>query len=93
MPLLTSSRAGAALAGLCLSTLAGGQTSAVEAATSPYLKGYKDFLSDVVPPEPGVYVRNDLFYYSGDIVHTTVGSRVAVGLRECSSGISACRPW
>ena len=57
-------------------------SSAAEAATSPYLKGYKDFLSGVVPPEPGVYVRNDLFYYSGDIAQTAVGGRVAVGLHE-----------
>lgn len=55
---------------------------AAEAATSPYLKGYKDFLSGLVPPEPGIYVRNDLFYYGGDIEQTVIGGRVAVGLKE-----------
>jgi hypothetical protein len=36
---------------------------AAENATSPYLKGYKDFLSGVLPPEPGLYIQNDTIYY------------------------------
>ncbi len=74
--------AAAALATSCLSPLTSVPASAAEAGTSPYLKGYKDFLSGIVPPAPGIYVRNDLLYYAGDIEQTTVGGRVAVGLHE-----------
>jgi hypothetical protein len=56
--------------------------AALEAGTSTYLHGYKDFLSGIVPPEEGWYFRNDLVYYTGDISRTVVGGRVSVGLSE-----------
>ena len=37
---------------------------ATESGQSPYLKGYRDFLSGVLPP-PGVQFRQDLHVYSG----------------------------
>lgn len=36
----------------------------MEAGQSPYLKGYTDFGTGVLPP-PGVVLRNDLYFYSG----------------------------
>jgi hypothetical protein len=55
---------------------------AAEAGTSSYLKGYKDFLSGIVPPEPGFYLRNDLIYYTGDIGKTVIGGRVDLNFSE-----------
>ncbi len=55
---------------------------AAENETSPYLKGYKDFLSGVVPPEPGVYFRNDLIYYEGSAGRSVIGDRVQVNLHQ-----------
>lgn len=37
---------------------------ASEGIQSPYLKGYRDFLTGVLP-SPGVQVRHDLYFYSG----------------------------
>jgi hypothetical protein len=55
---------------------------AAEDATSPYLKGYKDFMSGALPPEPGVYLRNDLIYYEGNAGASIVGGRVQANLHE-----------
>lgn len=43
---------------------------AMEGIQSPYLKGYRDFMTGVLPP-PGVQVRNDLYLYSGS-EHSTI---------------------
>jgi len=56
--------------------------SAAEAGTSAYLKGYKDFLSGIVPPAPGLYLSNDVIYYDGSISQTTIGGRVSVNLKQ-----------
>ena len=55
-----------------------------EGGTSAYLKGYKDFLSGVLPREPGVYVRNDVIYYSGNIDATVTGGEVRLELSQWS---------
>jgi hypothetical protein len=55
---------------------------AVEGGASTYLKGYKDFMSGVVPPEEGWYVRNDLLVYTGDISATVLSGRVSANLSE-----------
>ena len=57
---------------------------AAEGGTSAYLKGYKDFLSGVLPTEPGVYVRNDVIYYSGNIDATVTGGQVRLELSQWS---------
>lgn len=57
---------------------------AAEGGTSAYLKGYKDFLSGVLPTVPGVYVRNDVIYYSGDIDATVTGGQVRLELSQWS---------
>ncbi len=57
---------------------------AAEGGTSAYLKGYKDFLSGVLPTAPGAYVRNDVIYYSGDIDATVFGGQVRLKLNQWS---------
>lgn len=57
---------------------------AAEGGTSAYLKGYKDFLSGVLPTDPGVYVRNDVVYYSGNIDATITGGELRLKLNQWS---------
>jgi hypothetical protein len=57
---------------------------AAEGGTSPYLKGYKDFLSGVLPTAPGVYVRNDVIYYGGKIDATVAGGQVRLEVSQWS---------
>jgi hypothetical protein len=57
---------------------------AAEGGTSAYLKGYKDFLSGVLPTAPDVYVRNDVIYYSGNIDATVIGGQVRLKLSQWS---------
>ncbi len=56
-------------AGLALALLAGitsGPARAAEYGTGPWAKGYTDLLGGVLPPLPGLYVRNDAYHYEGD---------------------------
>jgi hypothetical protein len=55
---------------------------AAEGGTSSYLKGYKDFLSGVLPTVPGLYLRNDIIYYSGNIDATIISGRVRIDLSQ-----------
>jgi hypothetical protein len=57
---------------------------AAEDGTSSYLKGYKDFLSGVLPTDPGLYLRNDVLYYNGAIDATLIGGKVRLGLNQWS---------
>jgi hypothetical protein len=77
-------RQGLALWGLlCILMLGGRHTAlAAEAGTSPYLKGYKDFFSGILPPVPGVYLRDDVVYYDGNINRTIIGGRVDANLNQ-----------
>src|SRR5664279_3317072 len=56
-----------------IAALAGGvltpQAYALEGATSAYLKGYRDSLTGLVPAVPGVYFRDDVYFYDGSIAH------------------------
>ena len=49
---------GLALAALCA------PAHAIEGGQSPYLKGFRDYLTGVLPP-PGVQLRQDFYVYSG----------------------------
>ena len=53
---------------------------AAEAGQSPYLKGYRDILAGIIPPDPGVYFRDDLIYYSGSASRVVLGGKVDAGL-------------
>ena len=62
--------------------LSGHSALALEGGTSTYLKGYKDFTSGILPPDPGWYTRNDLVIYTGDISKTVLSGRVDANLSE-----------
>jgi hypothetical protein len=71
---------------LCLAIVAAAavlgasSVQAAEGGQSPYLKGYRDVLSGILPPEPGIYLRNDTVYYSGDVGQAVLNGRVEAGL-------------
>lgn len=68
------------IATLCLAPTA----SAAEGGQTPFLKGYRDTLMGLVPPAPGLYFRNDVLYYSGELDRTVLGGRVEVGVDAAS---------
>lgn len=68
---------------------------ALEGGQSSYLKGYRDFLSGVLPP-PGIQFREDLYIYSGKEKSPIPGRRLlGVGLHSYASiiGFTAITPW
>lgn len=83
MPGRLESRAArlAALSGACAAALSAAPSAlAAESGQSPYIKGYRDLLIGLVPPEPGVYLRNDLIYYGADVDRTVLNGQVQLEL-------------
>jgi hypothetical protein len=39
---------------------------AAEYGTGPWVRGYTDLLGGILPPQPGLYVRDDAYHYEGD---------------------------
>ena len=76
----------AIISGIALPGLMGSAdlAHAAEGGTSSYQKGYKDFLSGVLPTDPGLYLRNDVIYYNGAIDATLVGGKVRLDLSQWS---------
>lgn len=66
--------------------LAFGQPAAraMEGGQSPYLKGYRDFASGILPP-PGVQVRKDINVYGGHENSRIPQGQLATSLRNVSS--------
>lgn len=67
---------------------------ALEGGQSPYLRGFRDFAAAVLP-EPGVYVREDLFIYSGK-ENTSYGrAKIAAGVHSYADilSVSAITPY
>ncbi len=62
--------------------------NAMEGVQGPYLKGYRDFLTGVLPA-PGVQVRNDLYLYSGTERSTIPQGQLRVGLKAVSNILGA----
>ena len=52
----------ASLAALCPATAAW----AAEGASTEYVGGFVAFADGYVPPDPGTYLTNYLYYYNGD---------------------------
>jgi hypothetical protein len=76
-------RLGAALlAAAVIGSLDTGGAEAAEYGTGPWLKGYTDILGGVIPPQPGLYVRNDAYHYQGDVDATIFDGRVQLGVEE-----------
>lgn len=57
---------------------------AIEGGQSPYFKGYRDFMTGVLP-SPGLQVREDLYVYSGTERSTIPQGQLSVGLKTVSS--------
>lgn len=70
---------------------------AAEFGTGPWLRGYTDIFSGVVPPVPGVYVRTDVYTYQGSaetmIFNGRVGFEVEQDLKATVLGMSYVTPW
>jgi hypothetical protein len=55
---------------------------AAEFGTGPWVKGYSDIFSGILPPVPGVYVRNDAYHYDGSADRTVFDGLVQIGVEE-----------
>jgi hypothetical protein len=64
-----------AIAILFAITLGTKSADAAEGATSPYLKGFSGFMAGYIPPQPGLFIGNPLYYH----LDGTVGASVRNG--------------
>ena len=55
---------------------------AAEYGTGPWVKGYTDVLGGVVPPVPGLYIRNDAYHYEGSADRLIFDGRVNLGVDQ-----------
>ena len=62
--------------------------TAMEGIQSPYLKGYRDFLTGVLP-SPGVQWRQDLYLYSGTEHSTVPQGQLTVGFKGVTNILGA----
>lgn len=46
------------------------RVQATEGGFGAYLPGYRDFLTGIVPPKPGLYFRNDFYFYDAGVSRT-----------------------
>ena len=65
------------LAAAGLTALIAVPAAALEGGQSPYIKGFRDFQTGIIPVEPGVYTRIETYYYRGSAVFHA-GPRVRV---------------
>jgi hypothetical protein len=70
-----------ALAAALLAAI-GTSAHAEEFGTGPWPKGYTDIFSGILPPVPGIYIRNDAYHYDGTVDATIFNGRVQVGVEE-----------
>lgn len=83
------------VAALALSLAAAPTVSgAMEGGQSPYLKGYRDFLTGVLP-DVGVQVRHDLYFYNGTERSTLPQGQLTLGLKQVSNilGVTVVTPY
>ncbi len=85
-----------ALLGACMAC-ATSAAHAAEFGTGPWLKGYTDILSGLVPPVPGIYVRTDFYNYNASadttIFNGRIGLDVSQEMRATLLGMSYVTPW
>jgi hypothetical protein len=62
----------------CVATTS--SSNAVEAGLSPYAKGFVGFMSGVLPPDPGLYVQDIDYYFSGSVGNQVRNGAVEVGI-------------
>ncbi|MDP2295908.1 MAG: transporter [Pseudolabrys sp.] len=68
--------------------------AAMEGGQSAYLKGYRDFLTGVVPSQ-GVQFRHDLYIYNGTERTTIPQGQLTLGVRQVSNvfGLTVVTPY
>ncbi|MDO9413987.1 MAG: transporter [Pseudolabrys sp.] len=68
--------------------------AAVEGGQSPYFKGYRDFMTGVLPG-PGVTVRQDFYVYSGKERSTLPQGRLTLDLKQVTHvlGVTVVTPY
>ena len=71
-----------ALVAALLAGVGTGAAQAAEYGTGPWVKGYTDVFGGIVPPQPGLYVRNDAYHYEGTVNATVFNGRIALGVEE-----------
>lgn len=62
--------------------------AAMEGGQSPYFKGYRDFMTGVLP-SPGVQLREDIFLYNGTERSTVPQGQLTIGGKSVTSVLSA----
>ena len=55
---------------------------AAEFGTGPWVKGYSDIFSGILPPQPGFYVRNDDYHYQGSADRTVFDGLVQLNVDQ-----------
>lgn len=77
--------------------LAASGARAAEFGTGPWLKGYTDIFSGLLPPVPGVYARADVYNYDATATRTIFNGRVAAevdqDMRASLLALSYVTPW
>lgn len=92
--LLSRASVAAAIAAACFFVTAT-SVSAVEGGQSPYIKGFRDFQTGIVPLEPGVHVRVETYYYRGTAVFNAPRLRLVTDINNVSELVSPTivTPW
>lgn len=54
--------------------------NAAEFGSSPYPKGFLDIFAGILPPEPGLYGLNDVYFYEGSVDATIFNGAVQAGV-------------
>ena len=80
-------RAVAPLVGQLLFVVITNSAYAMEAGQSPYFRGFRDFMTGVLP-SPGLQVREDLFIYSGTERSTVPQGQLTINMKTVSSVLS-----
>ena len=73
---------GLALVAALLAGVGAGAADAAEYGTGPWVKGYTDIFGGIVPPQQGLYVRNDAYHYEGEVNATVFNGRIALGVEQ-----------
>ncbi len=55
---------------------------AAEYGTGPWVKGYTDIFGGIVPSQPGLYIRNDLYHYQGNADKTVIDGLVQLDVQQ-----------
>ena len=69
---------GVALSMALVAAMGAGAAHAAEYGTGPWVKGYTDIFGGV-PPQPGLYVRDDAYRYGGQVGATIFDGNVQLG--------------